>query len=325
MKLGLVIILFVSLAYSQQEEVRIKMAELFKIKESIKSRVFERSRKDQEIQRIGIEISKQSEKIQQLKVSTEQLTLNMQNRAMTLYKIKKASPVIGLFSIEKSQDFLRKAYFAQYFHKQDQELSKQLNGLRTQLKQQDLQFKKRISYLSGLKKKSEQDFLTLKQQENQYRQMIQKIKAESFDPVADASQFSSLRGELPLPVQSSFKADFGLKRQRNSDLSFLNTGVYFETKGGEAVLSAFQGQVSFVGVLPHWGTVLILDHGDSYFTVYGNLTDLSVGLGDRVIQQQKLAQVTNKKYDSKNGFYFEIRHFTEPQNPKEWFRQGVIQ
>ena len=325
MKVLLISLVLSSLAYAEQDQVRNKMAELHKIKESIKSSVFERSRKEQEIQRIGIELSKQSEKIEELKTTTQNLSQSMQDRAVLLYKMKRASQTQSLFSIQKSQDFLKKTYLTQLFHKQDQKLSKQLTHLKSDLNKESAQFRKRLIYISSLRKNSDSEFLRLKEEEKKYRKVIQALKSESFDPVDYGSQFSGLRGQLPLPIERPYKIDFGFKRLKNSQLSFLNTGVYFETEGGESVVSPYEGQVAYIGELPHWGQTMILDHGDSYFTVYSNLTHLSVGLGDQINRQQKLAQVSNKKYDNKNGFYFEIRHYTEPQNPKEWFQEGVVQ
>lgn len=311
--------------YGQTSDVREKMADLYKIKDSIRSHVFERSRKEQEIQRIGIELSNQSEKIKALKISSENLNKSMQDRAVLLYKMKRASQSQSLFSIEKSQDLLKKSYLTQLFHKQDQKLSKQFNGVKNDLNKESQKFRNRLNYLSNLRKKSEIEFEKLKSEEQKYRFLISAMKSNSFDNVITDSHFSSLRGQMPPPVEGPSQLSFGHKRQKDSQLSFLTTGVYFETSGGEPVTSPHQGKVAFVGELPYWGKTLILDHGDSYFTVYGNLTDLSVRLGDPINPQQKLAQVSNKKYDKKSGFYFEIRHYTEPQNPKEWFREGVIQ
>jgi septal ring factor EnvC (AmiA/AmiB activator) len=326
MKICLIVtLLVISASLAQSSDVRTKMAELYKIKESIRSHVFERSRKEQEIQRIGIELTNQSEKIKALKKNSEDLKKSMRDRAVLLYKIKRSSQSESLFSIQSSQDLLKKSYLTQLFHKQDQKISNQFINIKNDLSKESQQFRNRLNYLSGLRKKSESEFQNLKSEEKRYRIIINEMKSESFDNLDLGSHFSSLRGQMEPPVDRPSHVNFGYKRQKNSQLSFLSTGLYFETIGGESVMSPYQGQVTFIGELPYWGKILVLDHGDSYFTVYANLSDLSVRLGDQINPQQKLAHVSNKKYDRKSGFYFEIRHYSEPQNPKEWFREGVIQ
>lgn len=322
--LFLVILFLYHIGFSQENlEVREKMAELHKIKQSIRVHVFERSRKEQEIQRIGIELTNQSEKINQLTKSSSELKKSMQDRAVLLYKMKRASQSESLFTIKKNQEILKKAYFTQLFHKRDRKLSNQFIVTQKSLSKENSQFRNRLVYLKGLRKNSELQLANLKQEEKKHRDLITELKDESVADVDLDSQFSTLRGMMQPPVNKPFQNNFGYRRQKNTELNFLSSGVHFAADGGELVLSPYKGEVSFVGELPYWGKILILDHGNSYFTVYGNLENLSVRLGDQVNSQQKLAQVSNNKYDKVSGLYFEIRHFTEPQNPKEWFLEGV--
>lgn len=294
------------------------MADLFTLREAVKKRVFEKSRKEQDVQRVNLELSKQSQKIKALKEQNIKLFQEMQKRVSLLYKKKKLENAGGILSLDRSQNYLRKIYLTQFFNQQDKKLSQKLISSQKLIEKENTLFKNRLQHLSILKKRVDHELQELKKQELAQRNIIQQLIIESGGQFSVSQDFSAQRGQLKPPIQAPFKNEFGLKKDPSSGLHFINSGLHFQTQGGEPVLSASSGYVSFVGELPYWGQMIILDHGDSYSTIYSNLENLSVRLGDQVNSQQKLAQVSNKKYDDKKGFYFEIRHFAEPQNPNEW-------
>ena len=319
MKLYFLILFWPGMIWAQQNSAsREKMAELFSLREIVKKRVFVKSRKEQDVQRVNFELSKQSQKIKNLKDQNSKLFEVMQGRVSSLYKKKKLENAGGILSLDRSQNYLRKIYLTQFFNQQDRKLSQQLISSQKQIEKENKLFRSRLQHLSMLKKRVDEELQELKKQEMAQRKLIRELILESGNVVPENQDFSAQRGELKPPIQAPFRNEFGLRKDPASGLHFINSGLYFQTQGGEPVLSAASGIVSFVGQLPYWGQVLILDHGDSYSTVYSNLENLSVRLGDQVNSQQKLAQVSNRKYAGKRGFYFEIRHFAEPQNPNEW-------
>jgi murein DD-endopeptidase MepM/ murein hydrolase activator NlpD len=318
-KLYLVLFLIPFTLWAQQNSAsREKMAELFTLRETVKKRVFEKSRKEQDVQRVNFELSKQSQKIKILKEQNSELFQVMQSRVSLLYKKKKLENAGGILSLDRSQNYLRKIYLTQFFNQQDKKLSEQLMASQKQIEKENTLFRSRLQHLSVLKKRVDAQLQELKKQELAQRKLIRELVLQSDSSAPEPQDFSAQRGMLKPPIQAPYINEFGLKKDPSSGLHFINSGLYFQTQGGEPVMSASSGVVSYVGQLPYWGQVLILDHGDSYSTVYSNLENLSVGLGDQVNPQQKLAQVSNRKYDGKRGFYFEIRHFAEPQNPNEW-------
>jgi septal ring factor EnvC (AmiA/AmiB activator) len=113
---------------------------------------------------------------------------------------------------------------------------------------------------------------------------------------------------------------FGLVKQIDQPYVLSNKGVLLAANQGSPVRAVFGGVVSFVGSLPGLGKVLILDHGDHYYTVYGNNADVRVQLGQEVTQSQVIANSGRSSFDQQNGLYFEVRHFSEPYNPMEWVK-----
>ena len=64
-----------------------------------------------------------------------------------------------------------------------------------------------------------------------------------------------------------------------------------------------------------YGTMVIIDHGDGYSTVYGHLSTLDVKVGDTVRQGQSLGRMGNTGRSTGPHLHFEIRYKGELQNP----------
>ncbi|MEF9943701.1 MAG: peptidoglycan DD-metalloendopeptidase family protein, partial [Burkholderiaceae bacterium] len=78
------------------------------------------------------------------------------------------------------------------------------------------------------------------------------------------------------------------------------------------------GQVVFADWLRGFGNLLILDHGDSYLSVYGNNESLYKNVGDRVSIGETVASVGNTGGGDLPSLYFELRHQGRPFDPLKW-------
>jgi septal ring factor EnvC (AmiA/AmiB activator) len=77
------------------------------------------------------------------------------------------------------------------------------------------------------------------------------------------------------------------------------------------IVATEEGSVIFSGFLPSYGKTLILDHRDHYYSIYSGLQTIKVAVGDEISRGGTLGQ-------TETGLYFEIRHFSEPENPASW-------
>lgn len=113
---------------------------------------------------------------------------------------------------------------------------------------------------------------------------------------------------------------YGIIRDDSSDLIFTHRGHLYETLARSSVRAVFDGKVAFVGPVAGYGTTLILDHGDHYYSVYSYIDKANVTLGDQVRENQSIAVSGEIDQLKTNGIYFEIRHFSEPADPKQWVK-----
>lgn len=132
--------------------------------------------------------------------------------------------------------------------------------------------------------------------------------------------FLSLRRRLDPPVDAAVVRGFG----REVDAEFLtqtfHSGLVFDAPLGTPVEAVAAASVRFAGWFRGYGRLVILDHGDGYFTVSGHLDDLGVEVGDVVAARQAIGSVGETGSLSGPRLYFEIRQGAQAQDPSDWIR-----
>jgi septal ring factor EnvC (AmiA/AmiB activator) len=111
---------------------------------------------------------------------------------------------------------------------------------------------------------------------------------------------------------------------RQKDPKFLtfttNNGVKIAAAPGMPVHAIFQGTVLFSQWFKGYGNLIILDHGNRVFSLYGNLKSSSVEVGERVISGQTIAGVGEGEQAGPGFLYFEVRQDNRPEDPQKWLR-----
>lgn len=132
-----------------------------------------------------------------------------------------------------------------------------------------------------------------------------------------AQAFSRLRGQLALPVRGELTGRFGSPR---SDGGSTWKGVFVAAKPGEAVRAVAAGRVVYADWLRGFGNLLIIDHGESYMSLYGYNETLLKRVGDDIGGGEAVATVGNSGGGEDSGLYFELRHQGKPFDPLSWVR-----
>jgi septal ring factor EnvC (AmiA/AmiB activator) len=68
--------------------------------------------------------------------------------------------------------------------------------------------------------------------------------------------------------------------------------------------------------------MLILDHGDHYYTVYAHLKETFKSKNDSVEAGEVIATVGDTGSLAEAGLHFEVRHHGKPMNPLLWIKKG---
>ena len=133
----------------------------------------------------------------------------------------------------------------------------------------------------------------------------------------DDSPFAALRGKLALPVRGELGSRFGSPR---IDGGVTWKGLFIAAKSGDDVRAVADGRVVYADWLRGFGNLLIVDHGDSYMTLYANAEALLKQVGDVIRGGEAVATVGNSGGNPESGLYFEMRHEGRPFDPLNWVK-----
>jgi septal ring factor EnvC (AmiA/AmiB activator) len=136
------------------------------------------------------------------------------------------------------------------------------------------------------------------------------------------ANFAARRGTLPVPVSAGITQRFGRVVDAEYQTQTVRKGVEFGASAGDSVQAVAFGEVRFAGWFRGYGKIVILDHGDRYFTVSGHLAEISVGVGDMLDVGEPLGSVGETGSLTGPSLYFELRHGSEPIDPAEWLALG---
>jgi len=131
----------------------------------------------------------------------------------------------------------------------------------------------------------------------------------------DAGAFAALKGKLRLPTRGELINRFGTPRS-DSGLSW--KGLFIRSASGQEVRAVAAGRVVFAEWMRGFGNLMIIDHGQSYLTIYGNNEALLKQVGDSVSTGDAVATVGNSGGNPDSGLYFEIRYQGKAFDPLRW-------
>lgn len=134
-----------------------------------------------------------------------------------------------------------------------------------------------------------------------------------------ADNFRANKGKLPWPVEKGV-VTLGYGDQPHpvyKSLVVHNSGVEITTEQGESARAVFGGEVTSVFVLSPVNKAVMIQHGD-YFTVYQNLSSVSVSKGDKVSTKQVIGKIRTNGDTGKTVLKFKILQNTVYNNPQQW-------
>ena len=147
---------------------------------------------------------------------------------------------------------------------------------------------------------------------------LQEILDELLEEEKTTTSFRSLKGSLQLPVDAKVIVRFGSQR-KIGNLRW--KGVVLAGQLGSDIHAVYAGRVVYADWMRGFGLLLIIDHGDSYLSLYGQNESLLVEEGDWVETGQTIATMGKSGGSSRPSLYFEIRYKGKPQNPLLWTRR----
>lgn len=158
----------------------------------------------------------------------------------------------------------------------------------------------------------------MRQDERSLEDLIANLQRTLSDIPADLEghhRFASLRGRLPWPVSGRIIQSFGAPIAGGR---LRARGDLIAAPLGTPVRAVAYGRVVFADWLPHFGLLVIVDHGDGYLSIYAHNQSVYVQVGDWVQSGETLATLGDSGGQNRPALYFEIRHRNVALSPRDW-------
>jgi septal ring factor EnvC (AmiA/AmiB activator) len=165
---------------------------------------------------------------------------------------------------------------------------------------------------------AEREIKALNDSAKALQDLINKINAANRQKQASpASIEAKRRKSFPWPVDGKVIFNFGRNKHPELDTYIISNGIKINAANFSKVKSINSGVVVFTGQFRSYGKVVIIDHENETFAVYGLLSRILVKEGEEISKEKIIAELGSGK---NSVLYFEIRYKNVPDNPILWLK-----
>ncbi len=111
----------------------------------------------------------------------------------------------------------------------------------------------------------------------------------------------------PAPSYTRISDDYGMRDHPILGVKQFHNGVDMAAPGGSPILAAYDGEVVAASYNATMGNYIMIDHGDSLYTIYMHASSLYVSKGDYVSKGQKIGAVGTTGRSTGNHLHFSVR------------------
>lgn len=128
--------------------------------------------------------------------------------------------------------------------------------------------------------------------------------------------FKQAQGKLSWPVSGKLIANYG--SARGDDTRSKWDGVIIAAPTGTPVKAVHSGTIVYSDWLRGVGWLIIIDHGQGYYSLYGHNQTLLKKVGNTIKAGDTIATVGNSGGSQSAALYFSIRQHGQAVNPALW-------
>ena len=162
--------------------------------------------------------------------------------------------------------------------------------------------------------------LDLVQMEKEIQELLASLDRRRAGESVPSLGFVRFRGLLDWPADGRVAVPFGNVRHPRFSTQVPHPGIDISAPRGQSVRAVFDGRVVFSSWFRGYGQMIVLDHGDGYLSIYGQLDQRLAEAGQDVRQGEIIARSGQGGAFDAPGLYFEIRHDGRAEDPMGWLR-----
>jgi septal ring factor EnvC (AmiA/AmiB activator) len=206
---------------------------------------------------------------------------------------------------------------------------------RSEIQKNESQTSKERNRLSALRQEREGTVTRIKTQREAYeaaaeelertasqiKQLLAELERRRKGSVPYTGDFAAGRGSLSWPVQGSLVGRFGNETHPKWGTTTVNNGIDIQAAMGTPVRAVAKARVDYVSEdFGTYGQMIILNHGDGYYTLYGHLSEIMVAVGQEVAPGATIGRVGDTGSLKGTVLHFEVRQGASALNPEHWLQ-----
>jgi septal ring factor EnvC (AmiA/AmiB activator) len=310
---------------------------------------------------LGEEIKLLDEKISQASMASEELKQRIQvneeyvaKRLVAMYKMNWLGKLHLLASAGSMHEFIQRKAALEHILAYDEKIRRELGENqadlkkvlvtlethKTQKKTRAAEYKEQIKLRSRERSTRQRLLADIRSQktlelaaidaltqaannlDSQIKSLNSKRQASETEKNNSQLAFSAHKGLLIMPVNGRIISLFGPYKNQKYNITNFRSGIDIKAEKGEPIRSVFQGKVLYSSWFKGYGNMIIIDHGNNYYTIYAHLEETFKSKGDAVETHEVIATVGDTASMEGAKLYFEVRHHGKPENPLAWLKKG---
>ncbi|MFH1429257.1 MAG: peptidoglycan DD-metalloendopeptidase family protein [Candidatus Margulisiibacteriota bacterium] len=277
-------------------------------------------------------------KIEEHKLNLE--TERFQQRIREIYKNQNLGYFEFFFSSTTLGDFISRSYFFEKIILKDVEIIRKLRDRQKKVQDTKNYMNRKVNEIRRLTHTITREKQKIEKQVDQEKKVYGYIysqrlayEKEIAELQRNSAEIENLLKQLLLtkkqvklmgtgkhmwPIDNKkfwISSSYGYRRHPIFRVVRFHTGLDLAANRGVPVMAADSGEVVFTGAWGGYGKAIIINHGNSYSTVYAHLSRIYVQKGQAVVKGSKVGLVGSTGYATGPHLHFEIRKNGQPVNP----------
>ncbi len=238
-------------------------------------------------------------------VELEEVMLELESRKedLKIIKVEKAS----LLAEKESEN-------SKLIHERNER-----NGIVRRLTQDEQRIRRQIQEKERIRRELQEQIERMIEAEAKKRSANSLLSSLTPEQKLLGNSFLSNKGRLPWPVDRGvITSKFGIVNHPVlSGVKISNNGIDISSISGTKARSVFDGEVTSIFAILGANYAVIVMHGE-YLSVYQNLIELKVKVGDKVAAKQELGTIHSDANENMAVLHLQIWKSKEILNPVDW-------
>jgi septal ring factor EnvC (AmiA/AmiB activator) len=309
--------------------------DLAKLEGSVKQAATSLEKLEDELAALKKEQSEGAKRLDDLLAEREKTTGRLQELMQTLWPIYLTAKEEGFASVEQWGEANRRETWLTALYREAQSLREdierqsqimadqqsvldqnaaraeakldKIKASRAELEKKRTQYERQIAQVRVKKKESEKEIQGLM---GSIAGLRHKISLQS------SKKISKLQGKLAWPANGKRVVSYAPDGNPSSN------GIGLSLSAGTPVRSVSWGKVVHNDQLRGFGQVVIVFHGEDYYSLYAFLSEAPIPVGREVERGQQIGVCGFYPAAKGEGLYFELRYRQKVINPLKWLQSG---